>query len=145
MCVCVFSLFVCLNQKKEKENMQIKAKKQRQHDTWPLGQFRRRQSQRILNCRVCKKKWAENKKNIINKYKFILHIVDEALLLLLLLLVRVVVVVVCVFFAFFVKYTPPSPTHVVAAAGGALSTSFYEGSQHFSIYFQCFSQKKKKY
>lgn len=89
------------------------------------------------------KKWAENKKNIINKYKFILHIVDEALLLLLLLVRVVVVVVVCVFFAFFVKYTPP-PTHVVAAAGGALSTSFYEGSQHFSIYFQCFSQKKKK-
>lgn len=57
VCVCVFflSLFVCLNQNKEKENMQIKAKKQRQHDTWPLGQFRRRQSQRILNCRICKK------------------------------------------------------------------------------------------
>lgn len=128
-----------------KQNIYIyanKSKKQRQHDTWPVGQFRRRQSQRILNCRICKN---GKKKNIINKYKFILHIVDEAFRLLLLLLMVLVVVVVCVFPSFFlcVAYTPLVVV-AFAAAGGALSTSFYEGSQHFSIYFQCFSQQKNK-
>lgn len=49
-------------------------------------------------------------------------------------------------FFFFVEHTLSIVAVVVVVGddGGALSTSFYEGSQHFSIYFQCFSQKRSE-
>lgn len=71
-----------------------------------------------------------------------MHIVDEASQPLFLFLLFVFSFL---FFFFFVEHTLSIVAVVVVVGddGGALSTSFYEGSQHFSIYFQCFSQKKK--